>query len=118
MIGHGCGIYALSTIDKVVLEMGFHKDLIFGKVLLGGKVWPHEGGYRAEKAQIAGLYGEGSFGDYQKYLEYRPPYTPSWVHEISKAYDVPVIGVAKEEREQLLFALEAHWIETRLGLPI
>lgn len=120
-LAYGCGLYALKTLSGALFEMGFNPDLVVGKVLLGGKVWPHESGYRAEKAQIVGLYSADSFSRYQKYLEFRPIWLGSDAELSSVAldYGVPIFAHPSEEEERTLIAdLEEFWVGTRLGMPI
>lgn len=114
IIGYGCGLYAVKKLSTALIELNTG---VLGKVLLGGKVWDHELGYRAEKAQIVGLYGQPAFDRYERYVEWRPLLTSLWIYELCKAYEIPVITeVTEEEHADLVGVLEEHWVMTRLGV--
>lgn len=51
--GFGCGLYAMKTREGLAKEYG-HLN-VQGQVELGGRVWEHAGGYRAQYARVIGL---------------------------------------------------------------
>jgi hypothetical protein len=55
----GCGIYAYKSFEDLChrpfYSSGVH-DVITGIVELGGRVWPHERGWRAEYGLVKGIY--------------------------------------------------------------
>lgn len=77
---HGplCGIYAFRSVELAFERWHGH---VLGEVLLGGRVVPHQHGYRAEKAKISSLICTDQFSgselDQQLALA-------------SRRYDVPI----------------------------
>ena len=117
VVGHGCGIYALKSLIGALSNMSH--DCVVGKVLLAGKVWPHENGYRAEKAKIAGLYGPDTFIRYERYFEFRPFYQLSAQAEaLSESYEVPLLELTEAEHAIVAWEAESHWVSSRLGIPV
>lgn len=116
-IASGCGIYALKTLTDALLQV--ESGGILGKVLLGGKVWPYEKGYRAEKAQIVGLYPPSAFERYNRYFDDRMFLTLSCpVEELAHRYDVEVLEPTSGEHEGILYAAEAHFVASRVGAAV
>lgn len=54
--GYGCGIYAYSTVEQMAKCAGFGEGTVWGEVELGGKVYEHDHGWRAEYGQVVALY--------------------------------------------------------------
>lgn len=120
-LAHGCGIYALKSLSAAVFNVG--GGGVLGKVLLGGKVWPYDFGYRAEKAKIVGLYLPSIFERYNRYFDDHPIATLGLsislgtpVAEVAQNYDVPLLDLTSAEHDDMLSAAEGHFIATRLGL--
>jgi hypothetical protein len=120
VVGHGCGIYALKSLIGALANIGH--DCVAGKVLLGGKVWPHENGYRAEKAKIAGLYGPGAFSKYERYFEFRPFCPPvvltPQAEALAESYEVPLLELTESEHVAVEWEAESQWVSSRLGIPV
>lgn len=52
--GYGCGIYAMKSYHAL-RKSSWSDHPIHGRVELGGRVWEHDYGYRAQLARITGL---------------------------------------------------------------
>lgn len=56
-IGFGCGIYAMKSLHDLKNTHWFHWGDVWGEIELGGRVWPHAGGYRAQYARVVSIRG-------------------------------------------------------------
>ena len=111
-IAQGCGIYALKSLSeaRLCLDGGG----VLGKVLLAGKMWPNQLGYRSEKAKIVGLYSPSAFERYEKYFADKAlPKMRGSVEKIAEQYDVPTLTPTPADHAELLLAAETHFV-TRL----
>lgn len=54
--GYGCGIYGYRTMDQFVAHADYSGTTVWGQVELGGKVYEHTEGYRAEYGRVVALY--------------------------------------------------------------
>lgn len=91
--GYGCGLYAYKSLPELlwnydpVLTEG---TLVFGEVLLFGKVYEYENGYRAEHAKIARI----------TFFKDRPVKEDLY-GRLARVYDVPAECAPMTEREVL-----------------
>jgi hypothetical protein len=79
--GYGCGIYGMRNYADYA-NSSWSTALVHGGVYLGGRVWTHAYGWRAEYARVACLvYSPGlTFGGYDWY-----------VSRLALTYGVPVL---------------------------
>lgn len=84
--GYGCGIYAMTSYEKYVVSP-WGNSPIRGAVLLGGRVWEHQDGYRAEKATVQCLVLRGLEG-LRHEMEAA---TDRQVQQLADRYEVPTI---------------------------
>lgn len=54
--GHGCGIYGYKTLDDLRSGCRLEPPIVWGEVLLWGRVMEHAHGWRAQFGQIAAIY--------------------------------------------------------------
>lgn len=90
--GFGCGVYGIKTYRKFV-ESPWSNATVHGAVLLGGRVWEHHDGYRAEKAAVAALVTQGYTGITAR-VHGKDDGT---VQMLAERYDVPVLSVTEAE---------------------
>lgn len=90
--GYGCGVYGVKSYRQFIASPWGNATIV-GCVLLGGRVWEHQGGYRAEKATVAGLVNLGYTGA-QANLEGKDEAT---IQYLAGRYGVPVLSVAEAE---------------------
>lgn len=90
--GYGCGLYAMRHLSDLRATSWGYVSVMFGQVELGGRVWPHEGGYRAQYARVVSLLeGVNSSRSYGGY-----PIFDKDVVEMADRYGVPVIPRGSE----------------------
>lgn len=81
---HACGVYAYSTPEACWENLGDSTgDMVLGQVLLSGRVFTHEHGYRAERARVGAIC-----------RPVKKPTATIWgdpIEALARFYGVPVI---------------------------
>lgn len=56
----GCGIYCFKEFEQLISHPFYHKTstdiIVTGTIEIGGRVWPHQKGYRSEYAMVSGIF--------------------------------------------------------------
>jgi hypothetical protein len=104
--GYGCGVYAYKSPDRWAGMVSAESETVIGCVEMGGKVYEHEHGYRAEYAMPVAFYGDPT-DDTLAFLAaiYDVPIeVPPWL-DPTRARDV-VNTAAKRQADQWDAAVE------------
>jgi hypothetical protein len=101
--GYGCGIYAMRSYrDLVETPWGSGRYTVIGQVKLGGRVWAHRSGWRAQFASVSALAPVDaaelqrrvcSCEICEQYFTVRVE--PELIDRIAARYGVPVLDAAE-----------------------
>jgi hypothetical protein len=115
-VAHGCGLYALNTLSAALFCPDIEKPCVLGKVLLAGRVHPYDRGYRAEKAQIAGLYTAEAFLPFERFFDGAYPRLTSGVEVVAEHYKVPLLGtLTPAEHEDVRDSAERAYVSRHVS---
>lgn len=101
-VGYGCGIYAYKTLDECikngVYSLKLHRQqLVIAKVMLWGRVFEHEKGYRASNARIEEIFffpRKGYFFFDHEKCKYKPEIVEQ---RIIQTYQVSTHHITKKQ---------------------